>query len=251
MNCRKGIWLFVAAVAAVGLLLSGYALARLYLPPQREIPVGQMHQETDEGDLTVDNPVDWESLQEQNGDIYAWLEVPGTEIAYPVVQRFGDDTFYLRHNLQGEYSAAGEIFSEYRYNTKDFSDPVTLLYGHNMKNGSMFGTLQEYAQTLTLDDDAVFYVYLPDRRLTYQIFAALPHDDRHILHYHNFSQEKAYTAFFDEVFATKNLYANLAPEYRPDYGDQVVILTTCFQGDNTQRYLMMGVLKEEVPANGS
>ena len=68
-------------------------------------------------------PVDFEKLQGYNPDIYAWIRINNTNIDYPVVQSPKDDSFYLTHNSDREYSSAGSIFSEHEYNSKDFNDP--------------------------------------------------------------------------------------------------------------------------------
>ena len=77
----------------------------------------------DSGDLVID----FAALQAINPDIYAWLEIPGTDISYPVVQHPDDDSYYLRRNSDREYSAGGAIFSEATYNSTDLNDPVTIL----------------------------------------------------------------------------------------------------------------------------
>lgn len=81
----------------------------------------------------------------------AWIYIPNTNVDYPIVQSsvYESDTLYLDHNIDKKPDIAGAIFSE-RANRKDFSDPVTVIYGHNMKNGSMFKTLHSF-------EDAKFF----------------------------------------------------------------------------------------------
>ena len=79
-----------------------------------------------------------------NPDVYAWIDVPGTEISYPVLQSAEDNSYYLEHTIEGEKTLPGAIYSE-NYNSKDFSDYNTILYGHNMRNGTMFaGPLHDF-----------------------------------------------------------------------------------------------------------
>ena len=87
--------------------------------------------------------IDFAALQEENSDVYAWIYVPGTNVDYPVLQHPEDDTYYLEHNMDGSKGLPGCIYSE-SVNTKDFTDPNTVLYGHNMKNGSMFASLHNF-----------------------------------------------------------------------------------------------------------
>ena len=90
--------------------------------------------------------IDFAALQEENSDVYAWIYVPGTNGDYPVLQHPEDDTYYLEHNMDGSKGLPGCIYTE-SVNTKDFTDPNTVLYGHNMKNGTMFSDLKKYLNT--------------------------------------------------------------------------------------------------------
>ena len=91
----------------------------------------------------VEIPIDFASLQARNPDVYAWITVPGTQVDYPILQSASDNGYYLDHTIDGEEKPEGSIFTE-NYNSKDFEDPNTVIYGHNMKNGSMFRTLHDY-----------------------------------------------------------------------------------------------------------
>ena len=77
-----------------------------------------------------------------NPNVIGWIEIPGLSISYPVVQGT-DNAYYLHHLFTGEYNSSGSIFADW-HNQPDFADPNTIVYGHNMKNGSMFGTLSHY-----------------------------------------------------------------------------------------------------------
>ncbi len=94
------------------------------------------------GAADEESGVDFSALREQCPDAVAWLSCPGTEIDYPVVQS-ADNEYYLRRLPTGEWNMAGSLFVDYRH-AADFSGPLTVVYGHNMKNSSMFGTLERY-----------------------------------------------------------------------------------------------------------
>ena len=81
--------------------------------------------------------INFKKLIKINSDIYAWIYVPGTRIDYPVAQSQESDDHYLKYNFKNEPEFAGCIYTE-KANKKDFSDPNTVFYGHNMRNGSMF-----------------------------------------------------------------------------------------------------------------
>lgn len=113
--------------------------------------------------------VDFASLQAINPDIVAWLRIPGV-LEYPVV-RGEDNSYYLNHTVQKTYNIAGSIFLDYR-NERDFSDSKNIIYGHNMKDGSMFHVLRNYQDIDFFQEHTDMEVYLPDgRSLNYQITA--------------------------------------------------------------------------------
>lgn len=188
-------------------------------------------------------PVDFAALQAVNPDIYAWVRIEGTDIDFPVLQSPTDDSYYLTHNSDGEYSSAGSVFSEYEYNSTDFTDPVTILYGHRMKSGAIFGNLQlEVTEDTFWDSEPVIEIYLPDKLLKYQIFAAVPYDRAHILYYHDFADEETYNSFFNNIMSINNIEARFHEEYAPVYGDKVLMLSTCLIGDSYYRFIVMGTL---------
>ena len=113
--------------------------------------------------------VDFASRQAINPDIVAWLRIPGV-LEYPVV-RGEDNSYYLNHTVQKTYNIAGSIFLDYR-NERDFSDSKNIIYGHNMKDGSMFHVLRNYQDIDFFQEHTDMEVYLPDgRSLNYQITA--------------------------------------------------------------------------------
>lgn len=113
--------------------------------------------------------VDFAPLQAINPDIVAWLRIPGV-LEYPVV-RGKDNSYYLNHTVQKTYNIAGSIFLDYR-NERDFSDSKNIIYGHNMKDGSMFHVLRNYQDIDFFQEHTDMEVYLPDgRSLNYQITA--------------------------------------------------------------------------------
>lgn len=113
--------------------------------------------------------VDFAPLQAINPDIVAWFRIPGV-LEYPVV-RGEDNSYYLNHTVQKTYNIAGSIFLDYR-NERDFSDSKNIIYGHNMKDGSMFHVLRNYQDIDFFQEHTDMEVYLPDgRSLNYQITA--------------------------------------------------------------------------------
>lgn len=192
-------------------------------------------------------PVDFESLWATNPEIYAWIYIPDTEINYPVVQHDGDNDYYLHRNEAGEYFSGGCIYSE-NYNSKRFTDRMTVLYGHNLRTGKMFAGLNDFADVRFFEDHRYMYVFLPDRELVYEIFAAYPHSKEHLLLNHDFNDKEDYDAFFEEALDTKSVQANFLEGVVPEFKeDRVLTLSTCFRRNNQQRYLVQGILVNEIP----
>jgi len=195
------------------------------------------------------SPVDFEDLWEMNPDIYAWLYIPGTEVNYPIVQREGDDAFYLKHNSEGRSSSAGAIFSEETYTKRDFSDPVTLIYGHYTRSGKLFGSLQTtYSTPEGMEDHRDIIVYLPEEELHYEVFAAVPHDMRHILYYNDFTDPEVFQVFLEQALSVRSINANVNESVEVTAEDQLLILSTCLRGNSHQRYLVLAKRTVESPA---
>ena len=188
-------------------------------------------------------PVDFDELQTMNPDIYAWIKIPDTDISYAVLQRGAEDDqeYYSKHSENGAYYSGGSIFSQ-SYNRKDFSDPMTVLYGHNLRNGRMFAQLNSFSDAEVFESHRYIYVYLPDRMLVYEIFAAYPHSSEHLLLCHDFTDPQQFADYFASLGEAIN--ANYRRELFPQAGDKVLTLSTCYRQNRMQRFLVQGVLTE-------
>lgn len=202
----------------------------------------------DASEESYTSPIDFEKLWKESEDIYAWLDIPDTQISYPILQNEEDDTYYLRRNAKGESDVNGVLYTEATYNSKDFSDPLTVVYGHNMKSGLMFGTLQAmYSSRELLDEHSEIIIYMPDREMHYKVFAAVPFDNRHILYNYDMSDERTFRLFFQEILSVRSLEAVFAEDIFVQSDEKVVILSTCLTGDRSKRFLVCGKLSETVP----
>ena len=189
--------------------------------------------------------LDFVQLQENtNADIYAWIYVPNTKIDYPVLQHPTDNYYYLNYNLDGSKGYPGCIYTE-NYNSKEFSDPLTVMYGHNMKNGSMFANLHLFEDSQFFDENRYIYIYLPDDVLVYEIFASYIHSDAHLLYGTNYSDEVHFAAYIDEVLSQRSMNVNLREGVEVDTDDKILTLSTCVANQGDKRYLVQGVLLDE------
>ena len=117
---------------------------------------GETPEENQEETVTVD----FEALKKINPEIIAWIRIPDTRIDYPVVQGT-DNEYYLKHTFKKTEHVAGSIFLD-KDNSPDFTNRKTILYGHNMKDGSMFQGLHKYESESYLQEHNKVYLYLPD-----------------------------------------------------------------------------------------
>lgn len=194
-----------------------------------------------EPESTVEIPIDFAALQQQNPDVYAWIQVPGTEVDYPILQSSNDNTYYLNHTIDGEEKKEGAIFTE-NYNTKTFEDPNTVIYGHDMKNGSMFQSIHKYMDRSFFDNNRDIVIYMPDQILHYKIFAAYLTDNRHLLMNYNFWSKDEYQQYLNSIFSMRDMNAFIDTSTEVTTEDKIITLSTCYAGISTQRYLVQAVL---------
>lgn len=194
----------------------------------------------------TDRRIDWISLQEEvNKDIYGWIVVPGTVIDYPVLQHPEKTDYYLEHNLDGTKGRPGCIYSQ-RMNSKEWSDRNTVLYGHNMRVGTMFAGLHEFEDKAFFEENRYIHIYSEDGRiLVYEIFAAYAFSDAHILMSYDFYTKDGYERYLDTVRESAEKDGHYMQEAAPSAEDKIITLSTCIRGKNSKRYLVQGVLTAE------
>ena len=191
-------------------------------------------------------------------DVYAWIEVPefasalgsSTELSYPVAQHPTDRDFYLNRDLDGNTNKAGTLFTEAivedkTINSRDLNDPVTVIYGHNMANRTMFGGLQTFLSKMDFSKQHLVYMYQKDRRVTYQIVGGVQYDLSHIIYYHDFTNDEVFNSFFDQLWKETDGTTNLDKDNKPVAGDKVLILSVCKNGDDNHRYLVVCKMIED------
>lgn len=257
-------WAVICVIALVGCLVSGSYILHYH---QNQKHAEELYEEARENaeqpeetitptpveatetpaptptEVPVEIPIDFATLQKENEDIYAWIKVDGTPIDYPVVQSSTDDSFYIHRGIDKEYLYAGAIYTEMQ-NAKDFSDPNTVLYGHNMKDGSMFASLHNFRDRDFFDKNREILIYTPEHILHYEIFAAYTYDDRHILNSFDFSDKKVYQEYLDEIYALRSMDAYILEQPVVTTEDKIITLSTCIGSNSSARYLVQGVLTE-------
>ena len=193
-------------------------------------------------------PIDFDGLMEVNPEIYAWIRVPNTNIDYPILQHEDEDqSYYLTRDIHGENNQAGSIYTEY-YNNKHFQDPNTIIYGHNMKNGSMFHNVRYFAEREYFDEHEDLYIYMPGKILKYQIINCYVYDDRHLLGSFDLSDEEIHKEYLEDIMRPRSMYTMIRENVELSTEDKLVTLSTCVANQPNNRRLLQAVLVEEIEA---
>lgn len=246
---KKILWVVILAVAIAVFTASViyFVVDYFHYKSITDIVNPSISSEVDSSKKEISVPVDFEELTALNEDIYAWIRIPYVGEAdkyiadYPILQSEGQNrNYYLDHNVNRKSSVYGAIYTQ-DYNEKDFSDFNTLIYGHNMLNGTMFGSLKKYRDEAFFKQNNEIYIYQPGRILKYKIFAAYVFDDRHILMNFDNDIENERQQYLDTVFSERKLSANFDKDISVTTKDKIITLSTCTSKDN-ERYLVQGVL---------
>ena len=180
--------------------------------------------------------IDFAALKAINPDTAAWLYCPGTEINYPVMKA-DDYDYYLRRLPDGTYNVNGTLFVDYN-NPADFSETLTVVYGHHMKSGKMFGSLMGYKQQEYYDKHPAMYLYTEQGNYKIDLLQGCvvgvrEWRERAFMYEENLESLLTYAA-------EKTTFTGTA-RYTP--GDRIVALSTCSYEFDGARYVVLGVLR--------
>lgn len=213
-------------------------LAELVVTPtESEPPAMPGTEETDEppAEEPAEERRNLTPLYEQNADFLGWLCIPDTEINYPVMHTPNDPQKYLRRNFSGEYSSSGVPFLDWRCGTG--SDNL-IIYGHNMNNGTMFGTLKRYTDKDYLAEHPIIEWETESGCERYAVFAVVyvqKTDD-----WYGFITATD-AAWYYEQISNIRCRAMLSTEIVPVYGQQLLTLSTCHGSGKNGRLLVIAV----------
>lgn len=231
----------VCAVAGIWQYMRQQSAGEDYEGLREEVGTGVPKEALEPEKEAVEIPIDFDSLQARNPEAYAWITIPGTAIDYPVLQSETDNTYYLTHTIDGVESPEGAIYTE-SYNSRDFEDSNTVIYGHDMANGSMFQNLLNYQDRSFFDDNREVLIYTPDAIRHYRIFAAYLYDDRHLMQSFNFADKDSYRQYLESIFAVREMGACIDAEQEVTGDDKIITLSTCYGTQADKRYLVQAVL---------
>ena len=187
--------------------------------------------------------VDFNSLRKYNNDIYAWIQIPKINISYPVLQHEKLDYYYLTHNIDNSFGYPGCIFSETN-SKKNFSDALTVLYGHNMKNGSMFGMLHRFDNFDFSNKSYFIHIITPKSKIRYKIVAGATWGTKNIISAFGNSADGA-LLFFNSV--NMNCPVRNTLEIKQNIHNRhsgMLVLSTCGANSNS-RFLIISLKQNE------
>lgn len=244
----KAIGIGIAAVVVIVAIIA-CCFAFLGAPAeeaQEEAATELVVAEATSDDGLPKSPIDWAEWQGINNNVYAWISIPDTDVNLPVLQHPIVENYYLEHDIYGNSTIAGAIYSQKTYNSKDFQDdPVTVLYGHTFDtNDTMFGSLHNFEDGTFFEEHPYFYIYTPEYNLTYEIISAYEWDNKLILAKYDVNNLNVQQQYFDIVSNPESTNKNVRAMDRLIAGeDHIVQLSTCTRPSNSnKRYLVTGVL---------
>lgn len=246
MKSKKVIYYIVLAVLIGIFLFAAIKLGLYYLekvrsdkllneatqyiePADPNVGGEEGNEESQTGDPEMIN-VDFEALAQLNKDIIGWIYCPNTMINYPIVQA-ADNDYYLYRLLDGTSNSNGSIFMDYR-NEDDFSDENTLIYGHHMQTGAMFGQLVNYKKQSYYDQHPYIYIITPSQTYRLDLFAGCVVD-----HISDVFRKTISDDLINELMANSTFDSTISfPE------GNIVTLSTCTYEYDDARYVVLGEL---------
>lgn len=182
------------------------------------------------------------NLYARNQDFIGWLSIEGTKINYPVMYTPYDPQHYLRRNFDGDYDIGGMLFADYRCSFDPDSTDI-IIYGHHMKNGTMFGPLMDFKDSDYLKEHSTVTFDTIYRPGTYQIFASFlsaayddASDEFKYYDFINAESEEELTEYLNNIKAL-SLYYN--EDNAPVFGDEIITLSTCDYTQDDGRFAVL------------
>jgi len=250
INKKKNlIYNLLLVICVVILCFSGYKLYSIYSTykkienENKEINllvVSDPFKDTraDINDINTLPEVDIQALKAINSDVIGYIYIPSTSIGYPILYGETNDT-YIKTNIYNEYSSAGSLFVDYR-NKSDFSDTNTVIYGHHMKNGSMFGNLSDFQDNQYVSEHPYIFIYTEKAIYKYQIFSSYVDDAMSSIYTMTFTSQSDILSYLSEI---KNKSV-LSIDVDLKASDKIITLSTCTNITDTGRYITQAKLVE-------
>ena len=178
------------------------------------------------------------ALKNENPDYVGWIRIPDTRIDYPVVDRESDPEYYLHRAFDGSKSFGGTPFLG---EASGVDTKCLIIYGHNMKNGSIFGTLDSYKKADYWKEHPIIRFYVGGEPRTYEVFAAVEtqvlYEDEDGFRYYRYDGDITEEEF-DELVTWLRGHSDYDTEIVPEYEDQILMLSTCSYHTKNGRFVV-------------
>ena len=178
-----------------------------------------------------------EELIKINEDYRMWIEVPNTNIDYPVVQG-KDNDFYLNHDFNKKESSSGAIFIDYKNNIE--KDKNIIIYGHNMRNKSMFQNLMKFKDKAFWKENSKIILTIGGKRYLYKIFSSYISNAKDLDLKINFKSEDEYLKYIDSIKKKSIFHRDI--DIKSNY--RIITLSTCSYEEDNNRMIIHGILEK-------
>lgn len=252
---KKALYTILVLISAFGVCISGYQIIKIQneyssaknsYEQLQELMRDTKSAQSSEPESNQQNQfdtkgknIDFNSLQSINPDVIGWLRFDGCKIDYPVVQGT-DNNYYLKHLYDKTYNSSGCLFLDYR-NSMTLSDRNSVIFGHHMKNGTMFSDLSRYKEQSFYDAHPTFTLYTPQTNYTVEVFAAYVADLQDDAWKLTFDDESDFSKWLDKRTEKSLIHCGTYPTSV----DKILTLSTCSYEFENARFVLFGVLMEE------
>lgn len=202
--------------------------------PERQPATGIAHE------TAGDAAIDFEVLQSENPDIFAWLYVPGTDIDAPILQSAEADDFYENHNAYGENDRGGALYTELA-NLKSMCDFNTVIHGKSGENGEsgLFADLYQFADPDFFRQHEDVYLYLDGNLLTYTVFAAYERENTSLIRSYDFTYGWGCEKFLADMYGSREMGKNLREGWEEVTPYHFLITLTTRRGENAEKQFVV------------
>lgn len=229
---------------AVFLASGGMLVKRYFEDRQAENEFAELQSMIDPnaatGEGAVSNSAKFAALRDQNSDFIGWISIEGTNLNFPVMYAPNNKDFYLRHDFSKEYSVYGVPYLDEKttLGANDQSENL-IVYGHNMKTGTIFGCLTGYKKADYYTEHPLIQFDTVYGDGTYEVFAAFSidvvQDTSFVYNRYVDMDEETYNTYVDEVISRSDVDSGI----RPEYGEQLLTLSTCEYSSDNGRYVVV------------
>lgn len=245
---KKRIYTILEIMFIALFIISAYKLYTIY---QNYSKGDEIYDESAKTYLDIEKPsddtddkdsafsVDFDALKEENSETLGWILIEDTPVSYPLMQTDNND-YYLKHTYNRIYSDFGSIFIDYRCSS-DLSDKNTIIYGHNTKNDSMFGSLKKYKDAAYLEQHPFIYLIYEDYVYKYAIFSMFTTTTSSNVYTLDFESAADYRQWIRDMHSHSVVDTG---EYKPTGKEKIITLSTCTSRTETERFVILAIQVE-------